>query len=415
MSDQPVTPELTPTASPASKAPPAASPPGRTEPVSLPLPGPTDTVADLHRALQQALQAPPRPVAEPAAPEPPKLAAEKNRDLHPFVFHGNAREYFRIWIVNTLLTLLTAGIFAAWAKVRKRRYLRGNTELMGHRFDYRADPRRILVGNLVVALLFLAYMVVGEVYPWVRLGALGVGLLLLPWVVVRSLAFNAHNTSYRGMRFYFHQTYGMAALTYLAQGLVTIVTLGIYYPAWVRNQREFTLGNHRLGDAFFRFSSPSGPFYGSYIVSGAMVFGAAMLGGMLMAGTMAVTKHKVATLTELVPFFAVYGSVLFIAKQYLFARLFNQVWNHTRLDDHRFVARLDTGHWIKLQCVNLGALIASCGLLYPWAVVRSTSYALGCLQFEPAGPIEKIGRLGKDEGSAFSETAGEFIGMDFGL
>lgn len=340
---------------------------------------------------------------------------EQKRKTHPFLFHGDAKEYFRIWIVNTLLTLLTCGIFSAWAKVRKRRYLRGNTELMGHRFDYRADPRRILVGNLVVALLFVAYMVVGQVYPVVRLGALAVGLLLLPWVVVRSLAFNAHNTCYRGMRFYFHQTYGMAALTYLGQLLVVIITCGFYYPAWVRNQREFTIGNHRLGDAFFRFSSKSGPFYSSYLVSGAMIFGALILGGMLTGVMLAVTKHKVATFTELVPFFIVYGSVFYLAKHYLFARLFNQVWNHTRLDGHRFVARMDAGRWIQLQLGNLGAIIASCGLLYPWAVVRSSSYALSCLQFEPDRPIETIGRLGKDEGSAFSETAGEFIGMDFGL
>ena len=349
----------------------------------------------------------------PLCPVPP--GRETTREKHPFTFHGNAAEYFRIWIVNTLLTLLTAGVFAAWAKVRKRRYLRGNTEFMGHRFDYRANPRRILIGNLAVALIFLAYMVVGQVYPMVRFGAIAVGALLSPWVVVRSLAFNAHNTSYRGMRFYFHQTYGMAALTYLAKLIVVIVTLGLYYPAWVRNQREFTIGNHRLGDAFFRFNSPSGPFYSNYLVSGAMIFGAAMAGGIVSGVILAITKHKVATFVELLPFFFVYGSVFYLAKHYLFARMFNHVWNHTRLDEHRFVARMDTRRWIQLQLTNLGAMIISCGLLYPWAVVRSTSYALSCLDFQPDRPIEKITRLGKDEGSALGETAGEFIGMDFGL
>jgi hypothetical protein len=147
---------------------------------SLPRPGPTGTPADFLRTIQQNLQ----------AGSPPVIGMERVRESHPFVFHGNPREYFRIWIVNTLLTLLTLGLYSAWAKVRKRRYLRGNTELMGHRFDYVADPRRILAGNVLVALMFLAYMVVGEVYPMVRVGALVVGLALLPWVVVRSLAFN---------------------------------------------------------------------------------------------------------------------------------------------------------------------------------------------------------------------------------
>jgi len=98
----------------------------------------------------------------------------------PFVFHGTTREYFRIWIVNTLLTLLTLGVFFAWAKVRKRRYLRGCCELMGHRFDYRADPRRILLGNVIAVTLFFAYSVFGAVYPAVQLGTLGVGCSCCP-------------------------------------------------------------------------------------------------------------------------------------------------------------------------------------------------------------------------------------------
>ncbi len=40
----------------------------------------------------------------------------------PLEFHASAREYFRIWIVNLCLTLLTFGIFSAWAKVRKKRF-----------------------------------------------------------------------------------------------------------------------------------------------------------------------------------------------------------------------------------------------------------------------------------------------------
>jgi uncharacterized membrane protein YjgN (DUF898 family) len=382
-------------------------------PASLPLPGIDDTPADLQRTLEESLRTQSAPAAE--SPTPPLLGTEKKRELHAFVFHGEEREYFRIWIVNTLLTLLTGGLFAPWAKVRKRRYLRGNTELMGHRFDYRADPRRILTGTLVVAVLFLGYMVIGEVYPVVRFGTLGLGVLLLPWIVVRSLAFNAHNTAYRGLRFQFRQTYGMAALTYLGQALVVGITLGIYYPAWIRNQREFSIGSHRLGDAFFRFTAKSGPFYAAYLVAGAMVFGAAMIGGGMTGVLLAVNKHKVATLVELVPFFIVYGFVLYLAKQYLFARLFNHVWNHTRLDEHRFSANLGTGAWLKLQLHNLGLLLVSGGLLYPWTVVRSTRYALSCLHFEPVGPLDRIERLGKDEGSAFGETAGEFIGMDFGL
>lgn len=357
------------------------------------------------------LNAPPvvtAPTAEPAAPPAPPA-------LESFRFHGDEREYFRIWIVNTLLTLLTLGIFAAWAKVRKRRYLRGCTELLGHRFDYRADPRRILIGNLVVATLFIAYSVFGRVYPVVAVVTLLLAVVMLPWIVVRSLAFNAHNTTYRGMRFYYHQSLSLAFLTYLAQPLVFVVTLGLYYPAWVRNRTEFVIANHQLGDSFFRFNSKSGPFYSAYFFGGLILVAAGTLGGMLMGLAMSRSGSKVPGLAELLPFLALYGIGFYTARHYAFSRVFNQTWNSTKLDDHRFVASMKPNRWLGMQMVNLGAMIVSCGLLYPWAVIRSTRYALSCLHFQPARPIEKISRLGRSEGSALGETASEFIGLDFGL
>ncbi|HYP18040.1 MAG TPA: DUF898 family protein, partial [Opitutus sp.] len=78
---------------------------------------PSPPLPDLPSPAPALAEAPP-----PLLPPPPAPAS--------FIFHGSVREYFRIWIVNTLLTILTLGVFSAWAKVRKRRYLRGNTELL---------------------------------------------------------------------------------------------------------------------------------------------------------------------------------------------------------------------------------------------------------------------------------------------
>lgn len=352
----------------------------------------------------------PRAEPIPAVPDPIPVSNEE-----PFIFHGNAREYFRIWIVNTLLTLLTLGVYSAWAKVRKRRYLRGNIELMKHRFEYLADPHRILAGNVLVAVLFLLCMVIGEVYPVIKFGALLVGLILLPWVIVRSLAFNAHNTAYRGMRFHSRQTYGAAALLFIGQFLFILVSLGLYYPAWVRNRKEFVISGHQLGDGYFRFESKSGPFYRAYLVSGLVLFAIAMAGSVWTISIVESNGGHPPTIQELIPFYVLYGAGLFFSKQYVYARLFNHIWNHTQLDEHRFKASLSTWDWLRLQTVNLGAIIISGGLLYPWAVVRSTRYALGHLHFIPAGPIEKIYRLGRRDGSAVGETAAEFVGLDIGL
>jgi hypothetical protein len=48
-----------------------------------------------------------------------------------FVFTGTTDEYFRIWIVNMCLSLVTLGIYSAWAKVRLTQYIRAHTTLDG--------------------------------------------------------------------------------------------------------------------------------------------------------------------------------------------------------------------------------------------------------------------------------------------
>ena len=76
---------------------------------------------------------------------------------------------------------------------------------MGHRFDYTARAPRLFIGNLVVLAFFSGLRALCRaVYPWVRYGTIAVGVLMLPWIVVRSLSFNAQNTVYRGLRFRFH-------------------------------------------------------------------------------------------------------------------------------------------------------------------------------------------------------------------
>ena len=37
-------------------------------------------------------------------------------------FNGSGMEYFKIWIVNVLLTIITLGLYHPWAKVRNHRY-----------------------------------------------------------------------------------------------------------------------------------------------------------------------------------------------------------------------------------------------------------------------------------------------------
>src|SRR5262249_44798305 len=75
----------------------------------------------------------------------------------PLRFTGTGSEYFGIWIVNLLLTIVTIGIYAAWAKVRRLQYFYRHTELAGSSFDFHGSAARILVGRILALVLLGLY------------------------------------------------------------------------------------------------------------------------------------------------------------------------------------------------------------------------------------------------------------------
>ena len=93
----------------------------------------------------------------PQAGEPSTAAR-----LLPVRFTGSGSEYFRIWIVNLLLTLVTLGLYYPWAKVRRLRYFYGNTLVDGVPLAFHGDPRKMFRGWLLVGVLFALYSMAGN-------------------------------------------------------------------------------------------------------------------------------------------------------------------------------------------------------------------------------------------------------------
>ncbi len=78
-----------------------------------------------------------------------------SQKITPIIFKGNTAEYFGIWIVNLLLSIVTLGIYSAWAKVRRKKYFYHNTLIENVGFDYHAKPISILKGRLIAFAFFM--------------------------------------------------------------------------------------------------------------------------------------------------------------------------------------------------------------------------------------------------------------------
>ncbi|EFV40644.1 YjgN family protein [Hafnia paralvei] len=120
------------------------------------------------------------------------------------IFHGTAKEYFKIFIVNFLLTTITCGIYGAWALVRTKRYFYANTEISGSRFSYHASGGSIFFSWLCLIALYIGWIMAARAQSNVTLGCmLAVFILFFPYVVMHGLRFQAMMTELNGVRFNF--------------------------------------------------------------------------------------------------------------------------------------------------------------------------------------------------------------------
>jgi len=385
--------------------------------------------------------------AQPAPESPPpgstgtgELAAVAP-PAFPFTFTGDAKEYFRIWIVNLFLSIVTVGLYSPWAKVRKKRYFYGNTWVAEANFDYHGDPVAILKGRIVAVLALVAYNVAGHYLP--RLGTLIMLLLLIgaPWLIVRSMRFNAVNSSYRNLRFHFHGRYveGLKAIapfllwpllvfmfpvmqpgdvptnpSEMAALFLPTLPLVLFYPYVVGAIKRFQVRRAAYGSAPFACSMRIRPLYGYYFFAGILLSVGMMAAGIVISALFVFPALAPLLTTILFPFlYLLVGALVF---GYTRSRVANLTFNASTIAGQvRFVSTLSARKLGRIYFVNLLAIVASCGLAVPWAVIRAARYRASCLRLEGEGDLEGfLGDVAKPVG-ATGEQLGEFFDVDLSL
>lgn len=108
----------------------------------------------------------------------------------PLVFTGQVADYFRIWIVCQLLTLLSFGLYAPWARLRKQQYLAQCWFLDGQSFQIDFNPVAKLKGRLVVYGVLLTGLILGLLYPYAQPLLIALAFLPAPWLLSQSNRFN---------------------------------------------------------------------------------------------------------------------------------------------------------------------------------------------------------------------------------
>ena len=337
-------------------------------------------------------------------------------ERYPVEFTASSGEYFRIWIVNLGLTIVTLGIYSAWAKVRKRRYLYSHTSIGGEEFEYRAKPLPILKGRLIALGLLVTLVVADKFVPAFaaapllqRLALVVVAAIAGPWFVVQSLKFNAYNTAYRNIRLHFGATYG-ACLKIVAK-YWWVLLLPIAYPYFKRRLVQFAAENHFYGTTKFTVLDFKKPFIHAYAVAYGLFLLAfvAFVGLGVVFGKAAVGEEATALVTLGFYFLA----LLIFA--YIRARTVNAVWNNIWIGTVHFASTLRARDMIWLYVSNLAAIVLTLGLATPWAVVRTHRYRASKTTVIASGSLDRFVQAETQQVTATGEEVGEMFDIDIAL
>jgi len=363
-------------------------------------------------------------------------------------FTGTAREYFRIWIVNTFLTILTLGIYAAWAKVRTRQYFYTHTRLAGQPFEYLADPIAILRGNLIVGGGFILYIVLSRFNTTAGMIIIGIFLLLFPFLIYKTLRFYAHNSSFRNIKFRFLGKLGQSYSIYLLFPLMIVATEAVlfysirrftflsimnfnclfifwlYISYWFLLHKQYFFKNFAFGITESSFDGMARFFYKTcafailrFIIPLAAIFASRVIIFRLFLPED--DLHYFFILTSsifyswiFIPSVYIFGTII---RQYLYASIANYCWQNTRIGFISFESTINSRKFIGIQIVNILAIIISFGLLIPWAKVRRTRYILENLTIITHGSLDEFIGATTSEHNAIGDVATDFFNIDISL
>ena len=340
-----------------------------------------------------------------------KVLFKKTPEMQAYRIHfgGNGYEFFKIWIVNLLLTIITLGIYSAWAKVRTINYFYGNTSLDNSSFSFVANPISILKGRIIAFALFGLYTFFQTAQPFVSLIIMLAVFPLIPLLVVRSMRFRMQNTEYRGLKFNFTGSVGHAYSIFFGGVILTYITLGILFPWWACQKKQYLLGNLRYGNKRFESFPQNGAFYKCAGICILMGFATLVLVFLLRYAAVSVFGEHAGIAIVLFLYIS-----MGITSAFWYVSTTNHTMEATNLPGVFFKSCMTTHDYVVLWVVNIILLVLTLGFATPWVMVRNARYRINCTTVL----AENLGSFveGQIEStSALGEELGETIDLDIGL
>ncbi len=185
-------------------------------------------------------------------------------------FNGSGGTLFGLTIVNTLLTVITLGLYYPWAKVKYLKFYYQNLTLSNDHFSFHGTGAEMFKGFIKAFLLIIGLLGIYGICVAVKVPFLAlVGMLvyltgfifLIPISLHGTYRYRLAKTSWRSIHFGYRGNITELIKLFLKGFGLTLVTFGIYSSWFEINLRKYIYKHIRFGNAKFNFTGNGNEYF----------------------------------------------------------------------------------------------------------------------------------------------------------
>ncbi len=396
-------------------------------------------------------------------------------EAHPLEFTGRGGEYFRVWIVNVLLSIITLGFYTPWARRRTAQYFYGHTLVANSPLEFTAQQRKMVMGFVMLVLITLAYNIAANTGQDTAVAVLLLaGAVLAPFIWGSAMRFRLSATRWRGLRLQFTASwrevytaswpvfalallwiglvFGLQALAPevvqavqelgdeaprkrlppITPVMVGLVVLGLVLSVLFIIRLEYNFKSllvlrAQVGAEPGRWKPVYMDFVKIWLATVAVfilcVLGIGLLLAALIGGSFAIiaslTKSLGMWLFAMIIVAIVAGIFLLFlasapARAYREARMFQLMWNNIGLSQvARFKCRLRTRSYILLRLKNMLFTLLTLGLYRPFARVNEYRMKVESVTLHVKGGVGQVaGAMVRQQQDGVGDALADAAGLD---
>ncbi|MFN7156340.1 MAG: YjgN family protein [Acidovorax sp.] len=398
----------------------------------------------------------------------------QNIDAYPLEFTGSGGEYFRVWIVNVLLSIITLGIYTPWARRRTAQYFYSHTMVAGSPLEFTAQQRKMVMGFVLLMLITIAYNIAANTGQDTAVGLfLLAGAVLAPFIWGSAMRFRLGATRWRGLRLQFTASWKEVYVASWPVFALALVWFGVFFglqmlspelagalqEAEEETKRKLPTFTPAMGGLIvlglvltvlcfirleYNFKSllvlkaqvgaERGrwkPVYMDFVkiwLATVLVFilcvvALSLIGTLLAGGSVALVAglgNRLGLWIIVLIVGAIVGGffLLFLAsapaRAYREARMFRLMWDNIGVSHvARFKCHLPTGGYVWLRIKNMVLTLITLGLYRPFARVSEYRMKLESVTLHVKGGVEQVaGAMVRQQQGGLGDAMADAAGLD---